>query len=336
MDGRQSRWVAWGMLLGVAGCGPLGSNFVTGGDQATLVDERFVAKPDDDSPMKPETLVRLAQTQVDSADHPNRTPQERMAYLEEGRVLYQQALAAQPDYLPALTGLGNLYLKLGDHQRALQQYQRATESNPNNVDLWHEYAMVQARMRNWEGAIHALEAGLGVDPESRACAKTMGMCLLTTGRTEEGYQWLLRAMSEAEARFNVAQALHHQGQAQASWEQLHLALRADPNHLGAHEMLSALTPTNAGEVERVGFARPEGNFPGRDTTGLVPLDQMPRLQQIPSGPTPPSPVAPLPVMTDDLDDRAFTQLPILPPAPGQEELLNTTEVPKVRISLHPR
>ena len=186
-------------------------------------------------------------------------PPNRDELLDTARVRYQRALKADGKHKGALLGVALLYARMGDRERAVEAYRKYLKAYPKEAEVAHEAAVAHARWGDWAGAAGWCDAALAVDPENRTFAKTKGMCLARAGRADEAVAVLGRVMPEARARLAVAAALDDLGAFDASRQQLHLALRADPSFTPAREVLAELD----------GQAPPPG-VPAADPNGVVP------------------------------------------------------------------
>lgn len=259
MDGRRfPRWLVVGGLVAAAGCktptglptpgtpaaamtlpAPHGST-PAGGNPAALA-EVMPAKPKKTGPM-PDFDAACGHLHVEQAfaDPP---PANRDGLLDKARARYQSALKADPKHKEALLGVARLYARMGDRTRAAdsyRQYLKAHPKDPSAADVTHEAAVAHARWGDWGGAVTWCDAALALDPENRTFAKTKGLCLARAGRPDEAVAVLCRVMPEAQARVAVAHALDDAGAFEASRQQLHLALKADPSFVPAREVLAEL------------------------------------------------------------------------------------------------
>src|SRR5471032_2269307 len=70
-------------------------------------------------PMKPETEVAFADTEVEAAFTEGKPAGERDQLIDSARQRYQRALKADPKNSAALAGLARLYSKIGDREHAV-------------------------------------------------------------------------------------------------------------------------------------------------------------------------------------------------------------------------
>lgn len=79
-------------------------------------------------------------------------------------IMWTELLAAQPDHVGALTGLGLAALRRRDHRRALPLLERATAVAPDNLMGWINLAMARQLVGDLEGEIEAVTRALICDP----------------------------------------------------------------------------------------------------------------------------------------------------------------------------
>jgi len=278
MDGRQFKLKSWclfgGLVLSAVGChnkdtypqnmlpqGGLSTAPSTGGGMfgaktkatapmAGSPMESVVSTPRKKGPLLPDTEVAMAETHLQIAlnDPP---PPNKDEMLDMARARYQRALKQNPKHKDALLGVARMYAKLGDKVHAAEAYDRYLKIYPKDAEVLHELAMKRAQWKDWAGAIAMCDAALKVDPENRTYCKTLGFCQARIGKWDDAYATLAKIMPPAAARHNLAGILDHLGQAEASKQQLQLALQADPGYAPSKEFLTELNEGNA--VEQAGY-----------------------------------------------------------------------------------
>jgi len=80
---------------------------------------------------------------------------------------YSQYLAAKPDNPDVRTDMGIMYRKLGDFDRAIEEFKKAAQSDPKHVNSRYNLGLVLLHdKQDMKGAINAWEEYLKVDPKS--------------------------------------------------------------------------------------------------------------------------------------------------------------------------
>ena len=195
-------------------------------------------------PQKPtpnvDTLVAIADVQLDAAADETTAPGTRKALLDDARDGYRLALDTDPKHKGALLGFARYYARTEQRVFAVETYKKYLTLYPTDADAAHELAVAHAKWQDWSGAVAWCEHALKIDPANRTAQKTMGFCLARAEKWDEAFAMLCRVMSEAEARHNLAGLLDHAGRTGAAQEQLRLALKADPSHAPARDLLREL------------------------------------------------------------------------------------------------
>jgi tetratricopeptide (TPR) repeat protein len=282
MDGRTiRRWcVAGGLLVAAVGCkskqsnliGPMpdtgaqlvnmpvgngGSKSFWGGHSTPPPTMQVEMAPADaKEPAKAESLVAIADVQLDAAMDEKTAPGSKEGLLDTARKGYQKAIQRDPKSKAALQGMARFYARVGEREKALEWYKKCLTQHPD-AGIAHEVAVAHGRWKDWAGAVAWCEFALKIDPENRAVKKDMGFFLARVGKWDEAYTALLQVMPEAQARHNLAGLLDHLGQADATKVQLNLAVKADPNYAPAAGFLAELTqPHDPNAVQAAGATQP--------------------------------------------------------------------------------
>jgi Flp pilus assembly protein TadD len=244
MDGRASVVLALALAAGVVGCNPQGPLPLV---SSTAEPPKPVAPstdlpPSDGKPKKAHasTFVAAGDLAEKGSIDPARTPADRANMLEQARKAYQQAIATDPNYLPAHVALAKLYLDQGDQERCFATYQKVLKAHPKEASLWFGLGMCYSRLKRWDEAVTNLRKAHELDPENRPYADTLGYCLARAGRYEESLACFREMVGEAQAQYNLARMLHHINRDDLSRQHLALALRAEPQLAPARELLAQL------------------------------------------------------------------------------------------------
>ncbi|CAN5428495.1 hypothetical protein BH11PLA2_BH11PLA2_11830 [soil metagenome] len=200
-------------------------------------------------PLKTETVATFADLQVEAAfSNEELSSAERDRRLDDARQKLQSALQTDPKNLEALRGLGRLYTRVGDRERATQTYTVALQHHPKNHQLIHEAALSAGRFENWDRAVSLWQSALALDPDSRKYPRMIGLAYARLGKFDESFNMMMKVMPEAETRLVMARELMEIGQEAACRQQIELAVKADPKFEPA---VNALQQMNG--VQQTGF-----------------------------------------------------------------------------------
>ena len=111
----------------------------------------------------------------------------------------------------AILGLARVYATLGDQERAVATYKKATAKHPKNGQVWYDVGMYHSRQRNYAAAVTNLQKALEYDPENRNYAKALAVCLAASGQIQQSQQVLTRLYGDAKAALNLARTLDRLG-----------------------------------------------------------------------------------------------------------------------------
>jgi len=88
---------------------------------------------------------------------------------------YSKYLAAKPDNPDVRTDMGIMYRRLGEFDRALEEFRKAAQSDPKHVNSRYNVGIVLLHdKQDIKGAIRAWEDYLKVDPKSERANRVRG------------------------------------------------------------------------------------------------------------------------------------------------------------------
>lgn len=285
MDGRLLRkWCVFGGLMAVAvvGCrsnkpnpfgqmpdggGPAlvnmpvpsnnsGKSFWGGSNSSPTPSVPVEVATDSKKPASPESIVALANVQLEAAFDEKTAPGGKETLLDNARKGYQKALQQAPKNKAAMLGMAQFYAKTNDREKAVEQYKKCLTQHPE-AEIAHEVAIVHARWKDWHGAVAWADYTLKIDPENRSVKKTKGFCQAFAGQWDEAFSTLSQIMPEAQARHNLAGMLDQMGHTDKCKMQLQLAVKADPNYAPARGFLAELDqPRDPNGLQQAGDTQP--------------------------------------------------------------------------------
>lgn len=203
------------------------------------------APPVSNKPASADALVAISDVRLDAAFDEKTAPGSKEPLLDLAREGYQRALKQEPKNQSAMLGIARYYAKVGEKEKALDAYKKYLTAYPTDAKVAHEVAIVHGRWKDWNGAVAWCEFALKIEPENRDAKKALGFCQARAGKWDEAFATLCQIMPEAQARHNLAGLLDHMGHADASKQQLQLAVQADPNYAPARDFLTELTQPTA-------------------------------------------------------------------------------------------
>jgi tetratricopeptide (TPR) repeat protein len=140
---------------------------------------------------------------------------------------YQEAIRLKPDYRIAHSELGHVFQQQGHVARAVQEFQKALDANPNELDNDEWFLMTYVRLGEAlvsEGQPYATEgladlrAAVMMDPKRGESLVSLGKALYEEGDYLEAASIFSKANSnnkdDVEAHFGLALSLYKQGRQQ--------------------------------------------------------------------------------------------------------------------------
>lgn len=140
---------------------------------------------------------------------------------------FEQAIRIAPTYIEPRFGLASLEPPTAEgNKRALTQYQKVLDLQPNHAPAYFRLGMVYADLKDKKAAIKAYEKAVGLDPSYIVARYNLGLLLMATKarhRANEQFARILELEPEhARSRFNlgrVAYGLKHYDEAIAEYRQ---------------------------------------------------------------------------------------------------------------------
>ncbi len=89
----------------------------------------------------------------------------------------EKMVAAQPNNVDAVTQLANDYFDLGDFNKAVEYYHKATSLDPNNADTLTDMGVAYRRLKKPEESIAAFRQAVSARPDHSLALFNMGIVL---------------------------------------------------------------------------------------------------------------------------------------------------------------
>ncbi len=163
---------------------------------------------------------------------------DRLDRHREAMEWYDEAVRLAPNRYSTRIYRAELFLAMGEYQRALADCDRAIELMPRLADAF----ALRARIRYVQGDrkifLDDLETSLSIDPDCGLALTLRGRHLLEEGKLQEAYDSLHRALSAAPASVDVlvdlGKTLNELGRHGEAVEYFAKALSYSPNSIAAH------------------------------------------------------------------------------------------------------
>jgi predicted CXXCH cytochrome family protein len=108
---------------------------------------------------------------------------------------YRAALALQPDFIPAMVNLADLYRTYSREADAEQLLMSGLNSVPGNADLLHALGLLRVRQKRVAEALPLLKQAARADPNNPRYAYVYGIALHDSGEAKQGIAVLEQALT---------------------------------------------------------------------------------------------------------------------------------------------
>ncbi|HEY2901839.1 MAG TPA: tetratricopeptide repeat protein [Polyangia bacterium] len=105
--------------------------------------------------------------------------------IEDAITRFQQAIAADPNLMPARAALGELLLKIRRDDQAVAVFQAAVRQNPGYALAWYNLGFTLRELGRWPAAIDAYQAYIKLRPTDPDPYYGLGRALQRLGRGDE-------------------------------------------------------------------------------------------------------------------------------------------------------
>jgi len=99
----------------------------------------------------------------------------------------KQAISADPDYAPAFSLRGLIYMRLGDYELASESFRRATALNPRDADTLQNHGWLMCQQKRYDEAdrLFGQAAAMPGYANRPKTLMTQGLCQMRAGRTAQ-------------------------------------------------------------------------------------------------------------------------------------------------------
>lgn len=172
----------------------------------------------------------------------------------DARTAFEDALARDPDYLPAMFYLGTAQYRLENWEQAERYLTRFVRRAPDSPEANRLLALTRLQVGDNERAEQALKAGLANNPEDSATLAMMSNLYLSQGRADEALHHLRQVIAlepeSATSRAQLGVALVQEGQREEGFSELERALELEPEGSARLELAMILERLRAQEFEQ--------------------------------------------------------------------------------------
>ncbi len=178
-----------------------------------------------------------------TSDNPNACYNLGSALLEKDDVdkairQFQRALQMDPDYAETHNNLGDALLQQGKVDEAITQFQMALKIEPGLMQPYYNLGNALLQQGKVDEAVVQFQKALKINPSYADAQNNLGNALLQKGEVDEAIahdQEALRINPDfADAHNNLGNALLQKGDVDGAFAQFQQALQIKPNYAEAH------------------------------------------------------------------------------------------------------
>jgi hypothetical protein len=152
---------------------------------------------------------------------------------------YTKALEIQPNNESALLSTARLYARQGQHDKAVDFFNKAIAVAPQAA-TYNELALAQQKLGKMADAQAAITKAIELEPANTRYRNNLASMLVTGGRSDEAVKQLEQVFPPAVANYNVAYLHFTNSNVAAAQQHLQVALQEDPNLQQARDLMNRL------------------------------------------------------------------------------------------------
>lgn len=153
---------------------------------------------------------------------------------------YTKALETEPNNISALVSTARLYDRQGQSDRAAEFFQKAIKAKPSDATLYNDLGLVYQKQGNVAASKDSLQKAIAMDPKNVRYHNNLASVLVDNGQADEAVKQLAQVHSPAVANYNVAYLHFNKQNIPAAQQHLQVALQQDPNLQPARDLMNRL------------------------------------------------------------------------------------------------
>lgn len=162
---------------------------------------------------------------------------ENQGMIAQAKQQFEKALELEPRNVNTLIAFARFHDRQGNGDEALRRYQQARGLAPTNTIVLNDLGLFHARRGDLAASLDALQQAVRLDPRNVRYRNNLAAALIESKRVAEAVDVLRAVHPEATALFNVACLLSMKNETQQAATLLEQALRIDPSLVAASQML---------------------------------------------------------------------------------------------------
>ena len=173
---------------------------------------------------------------------------ENQGTIAQAKQQFERALELDPHNVNTLIAFARFHDRQGNADEALRRYQQARSLAPTNTIVLNDLGLFYARRGDLAASLDALQQAVRLDPRNVRYRNNLAAALIESKRVAEAVDVLRTVHPEATALFNAACLLSMKNEKQQAATLLEQSLRIDPSLVAASQMLRE--PSRSGHDAR--------------------------------------------------------------------------------------
>ncbi len=164
--------------------------------------------------------------------------------LAEAQGIFEDVLAAQPENIRAIIGVGVIALKRNELEQAIELFGVATSADPKNAPAFANLSLAYQAKEDFEAAEDCIRHALSLSPNEASFLVALGFLTLKNNQQDEAEQCFAQAMkldaTNIDARFGMGCLLMEKGSSEEAEQLFKSCLEDKPEAMAPRNALAAL------------------------------------------------------------------------------------------------
>jgi tetratricopeptide (TPR) repeat protein len=149
---------------------------------------------------------------------------------------YNKALEAEPNNAAALASMARLHQKKNESSQAVDYFQRALKAAPNDASLYNDLGLAYSKLNRHAEAAEQMQRAMAISPGTTRYANNLAVVQMNAGQADSAMQTLMKSHEPAHAHYNMAWMYYNRQDTAQARSHLQQALQIDPNMERAREL----------------------------------------------------------------------------------------------------